>query len=168
MFFFPPPRRCLPIISSGGLTVSGGGSMTVRAAALHRTDRLQISLRIFGNAIGLIALIQPGDVSWNICGRPPVFKPRSPCLEDEVKYELPSGASRIRWSPAFYLVHRPTRCSSTSLCCGKTDNTYILQRNQCFLFPCRCFCALSVQPDKQAQESVTGCYIRCNAAEPHD
>lgn len=32
--------------------------MTVRAAALQRTDRLQISVRIFGNAIGLIALIQ--------------------------------------------------------------------------------------------------------------
>lgn len=33
--------------------------MTVRAAALQRTDRLQIGGdRIFGNEIGLIALIQ--------------------------------------------------------------------------------------------------------------
>lgn len=38
----------VPIISYGGLTVSGGGSMTGRTAALRRTDRLQISLRIFG------------------------------------------------------------------------------------------------------------------------
>lgn len=55
--FFSAVR--LPIISYGGLTVSGGGSMTVRAAALQRTDRLQIGGdRIFGNEIGLIALIQ--------------------------------------------------------------------------------------------------------------
>lgn len=28
--------------------------------------------------------------------------------------------------------------------------------------------AMIAEPDKQAQESVTGCYITCNAAEPHD
>lgn len=28
--------------------------------------------------------------------------------------------------------------------------------------------AMDAQPDKQAQESVTACYIRCDAAEPHD
>lgn len=54
--FFSSVR--LPIISYRGLTVSGGGSMTVRAAALQRSDRLQISVRIFGKAIRLIALIQ--------------------------------------------------------------------------------------------------------------
>lgn len=45
-FFFSSVRQ--PIISYGGLTVSGGGSVTVRTAALHRTDRLEISLCIFG------------------------------------------------------------------------------------------------------------------------
>lgn len=47
-----------PIISSSGLTVSGGGSITARAAALRRTGRLQISVRVLGKAIRLIALIQ--------------------------------------------------------------------------------------------------------------
>lgn len=28
--------------------------------------------------------------------------------------------------------------------------------------------AMNSEPDKQAQESVTGRYITCNAAEPHD
>lgn len=32
--------------------------MTVRAAALQRTERLQISVRIFGDAAGFIALIR--------------------------------------------------------------------------------------------------------------
>lgn len=115
MGFFSSAR--LPIISYGGLTVSGGGSMTVRAAALQRTDRLQISVRSLGNAIGLIAPIQRTSPETAAVGRS-ISKPRSPYLEDEVKREQPSGASRIRWSPAFCLVRRPTPCS-TSLCCGK-------------------------------------------------
>lgn len=61
----------LAIISYGGLTVSGGGSMTVRAAALQRADRLQISVGVFSNAIGADALIQrtspPGTTA---VGRP--------------------------------------------------------------------------------------------------
>lgn len=37
----------------------------------------------------------------------------------------------------------------------------------------RCYClgavfVVDAEPDKQARESVTGCYIMCNAAEPHD
>lgn len=32
----------------------------------------------------------------------------------------------------------------------------------------RLFFAMNSEPDKQAQESVTGRYITCNAAEPHD
>lgn len=66
-FFFSSVR--LPIISYGGLTVSGGGSMTVRAAALQRTGRLQISDRIFGDAIGLIALIQGTSPETSAVGR---------------------------------------------------------------------------------------------------
>lgn len=43
--------------------------MTVRAAALPRTDRLQISVRIFGNAIGLIALIRGTSPETSAVGR---------------------------------------------------------------------------------------------------
>lgn len=54
-FFF---RRCACLLLATEASVTGGGSMTVRAAALQRTDRFQISVCIFGNAIGLNALIQ--------------------------------------------------------------------------------------------------------------
>lgn len=62
--FFSPSLSSvrLPIISYGGLTVSGGGSMTVRAAALPRTDRLQTSVRVLGKAIGLLTT-DPEDLS---------------------------------------------------------------------------------------------------------
>lgn len=130
--FFSSVR--LPIISYGGLTVSGGGSMTIRAAALQRTDRLQSSVRVFGKAIGLIAPIQRIFPETSAVGRS-IFEPRSPRLEDEVKRELRSGASRIRWSPAFCLVHRPTPCS-TSLCCGKREThfTFHARGPNCILF----------------------------------
>lgn len=70
-FFFLSSVR-LAIISYGGLTVSGGGSMTVRAAALQRAGRLQISVGVFfSSAIGADALIQrtspPGTTA---VGRP--------------------------------------------------------------------------------------------------
>lgn len=120
---FPPPSLssvCLPIISYGGLTVSGGGSMTVRAAALQRTDRLQTSVRVLGKAIGLLSPIRGNFPETSAVVRS-IFEPQPPRLEDEVKRKLRSGASRIRWSSAFCLVHRPARCS-TSLCCGKRGN----------------------------------------------
>lgn len=67
----------LPIISYGGLTVSGGGSMTGRAAALQRTDRLQVSVRIFGKAIGLNVVIQRTSPDTSaLCFKASVTLPR--------------------------------------------------------------------------------------------
>jgi len=51
---FFPPSALLPIISCGGLTVGGGGSMTVRAAALQRIA----TFRVWGVAVAPIALLQ--------------------------------------------------------------------------------------------------------------
>lgn len=54
--------------------------MTVTAAALQSTDELKIRVRIFGRAIGLIALIQttvPGTSAFD----QPIFEPRSRRLE---------------------------------------------------------------------------------------
>lgn len=65
--FFSSVRQ--PIISYGGLTVSGGGSVTVRAAALQRTVRLHVGVRVSSSAIGLIALIQRTIPETSAVGR---------------------------------------------------------------------------------------------------
>lgn len=85
-------------------------------------------------------------------------------LKDEVKRALPSGASCIRWSPAYCLDRRPPP-RSTSLCCGKTDTA---RSNGCIILLIDGFVVVSAEADKQAQESVTLCCITRNAAEPHD
>lgn len=141
--------------------------MTVRAAALQRTDRLQTSVRVLGKPIGLLAPIRRTFPETSAVGRS-IFEPQPPRLEDEVKRELRSGASRIRWSSAFCLVHRPAPCS-TSLCCGKRGNgTFHATGAQLYFMPKSLMLMLNTEPDKRAQESVTVCYITCNAAEPHD
>lgn len=136
-FFFFSSSVCLPIISCGGLTVSGGGSMTGRAAALRRTDRLQttalLSQRLRSTRPGSARLFTP------------LVHVSAP--QDEVKRRPPpSGATRIRWSPAFRLLRRPTP-RSTSLCGG--NNTFpamgvkreTKKKNLVYLFfPPSCFC----------------------------
>lgn len=156
----------LPIISYGGLYSKwrwlhdGQGCSSAR-------HRQALDQRFSGNATVLVVSLIRRTLSKNICGRPAILKPRTPRLKDEVKYEPPSGASSIRWSPASYLVHLPTRCS-TSLCCGKEGWLHSLQRNRPGYYSLSLFFTLQSEPDKQAQESVTGRYITRNAAEPHD
>lgn len=126
---FSFPR--LSIISHGARpwTVSGSGYVTVRAAALLRTHRAadqRPPLRLC--SWNLRTDLSPGrrrkdfhcPLSTPAVGRVRLF---SSCnhfrLEDEVKEELASGASRIRWScVAFLLLHRPAP-RFTSLCYGK-------------------------------------------------
>lgn len=111
-----------------------------RAAAPHRSQTLQVSFSYF-RPRNWTNLADP--VTWNICGglaacfRDLFTPPLTPALlrrEDEVNNAPPSGATGIRWSPAFYLVHhRPNRCSTSSLC-GKRHIS--CRGNHLLSFPC--------------------------------
>lgn len=139
-----------PIISYSGLTVSGGGSIRARAAALRRTGRLQISVRGLGKAIRLIALIQ-GTFSET----PGLF---SSLVHLALKMKLNASCRQV-----------PAASDGALLSASFVDQPraalpYVAVRRKRHRRTVFHLLIAAVEPHKQAQESVTGCYITCNAA----
>lgn len=143
--------------------------MTVRAAALHRADRLQISDRIFGNAIGLIALIQGTFPETSAVGR--LFS--SPVhLASKMKFNTSCRQVQAASDGALLFISfndQPDAAALPYVAVRRTSWHRLFPAKETgFIFSLSLFFAMNAEPDKQAQESVTGCYIMCNAAEPHD
>ena len=156
--FFSPVR--LPIISQGGLPASGAGSVTVRAAAASRAPYFGRCARTNrpdpqGSLLPFSSLgHQASNMKLNASGRQ-VRAASDGALLPTASVEQPDAA----------LPHVAVRGSGRRR--GGDETRPGCGRNQTGAFIARM--PLSVgNADKQAQESMTGCYIRCNAAEPHD
>lgn len=154
----------LPIISYGGLTVSGGGSMTVRAAALARTDRLEISVRIFGKS-NRTNRTDPEDFCWTSAVSCPFLN----VVHLALKMRLKTICRQVQAASDGALLF------ISSVYQPDASLPYVAVRGA-WLISCvrikRCFAPLTqifaMTTDKEAQESVARSYITCNAAEPHD